>query len=100
VYFCDRFGIEIRGEIEEKPGIPPSQDYLATLIRQVAAERIKVIFVDPIYPTKDGQYIAAKTGAKLVSSPIDLGGAPGTADYFGLIDTLLDRILAAAGPRT
>jgi len=96
VYFCDRFGIDIRGEIEEKPGIPPSQDYLASLIAKVKAEQIKVIFIDTIYPTKDGEFIAEKTGAKIVSSPIDLGGAPGTDDYFSLINTLLDRVLAAA----
>src|ERR1700704_2245171 len=82
VYFCDRFGIEIRGEIEEKPGIPPSQDYLATLIKKIADDKIKVIFIDTIYPTKDGEFIAGKTGVKIVSSPIDLGGAPGTDDYF------------------
>jgi ABC-type Zn uptake system ZnuABC Zn-binding protein ZnuA len=98
VYFTDRFGIEIRGEIEEKPGIPPSQDYLASLINKVKADGIKVIFVDTIYPTKDGQFIAEKTGARLVSSPIDLGGAPGTDDYFSLINTLLDRAVAAAKP--
>jgi zinc/manganese transport system substrate-binding protein len=96
VYFCDRFGIDIRGEIEEKPGIPPSQDYLATLIKKIKDEQIKVLFIDTIYPTKDGEYIAQKTGAKIVSSPIDLGGAPGTDDYFSLINTLLDRILTAA----
>jgi ABC-type Zn uptake system ZnuABC Zn-binding protein ZnuA len=96
VYFCERFGIEIRGEIEEKPGIPPSQDYLATLINKIKADGIKVLFIDTIYPAKDGQYIADKTGAKIVSSPIDVGGAPGTDDYVSLINTLLDRILAAA----
>jgi zinc/manganese transport system substrate-binding protein len=96
VYFCDRFGIEIRGEIEEKPGIPPSQDYLASLIKKIASEQIKVLFIDTIYPTRDGEYIAGKTGAKIVSSPIDLGGAPGTDDYMGLIDTLLERALTAA----
>jgi ABC-type Zn uptake system ZnuABC Zn-binding protein ZnuA len=95
VYFCDRFGIEIRGEIEEKPGIPPSQSYLATLIKKVNDEKIKVLFIDTIYPTRDGEFIAARTGVKIVSSPIDVGGAPGTDDYFSLIDTLLDRILAA-----
>jgi len=40
--------------------------------------------------------VASKTGAKIVASPIDLGGADGTADYFGLINTLLARIAAAA----
>ncbi len=96
IYFCDRFGIEIRGEIEEKPGIPPSQDYLASLIKKIQADGIKVLFVDTIYPSKDGQYIAGKTSAKVVSSPIDVGGAANTDDYFQLIGTLLDRILAAA----
>ncbi len=96
IYFADRFGIQISAELEEKPGIPPSQDYLAGLIKKIGAEHIKVIFVDTIYPTKDGQYVANKTGAKLVSSPIDVGGAPGTGTYFALIDTVIDRTLAAA----
>jgi zinc/manganese transport system substrate-binding protein len=96
VYFCDRFGLEIRGEVEEKPGIPPSQDYLAALTKKIQGEGIKVIFIDTIYPTKDGEFLAAKTAAKIVSSPIDLGGAPNTDTYFSLIGTLLDRILAAA----
>lgn len=96
VYFCDRFGIQIRGEVEEKPGIPPSQDYLAQLIKKIQSEGIKVLFIDTIYPTKDGEFLAAKTGAKMVASPIDLGGAPNTDTYFSLIGTLLERILAAA----
>jgi zinc/manganese transport system substrate-binding protein len=96
VYFCDRFGIQIRGEVEEKPGIPPSQDYLAQLIKKIQSEGIKVLFIDTIYPTKDGEFLAAKTGAKMVASPIDLGGAPNTDTYFSLINTLLERILAAA----
>jgi zinc/manganese transport system substrate-binding protein len=96
IYFTDRFGLEIRGEIEEKPGIPPSQDYLATLIKKIQSDGIKVLFIDTIYPQKDGTYIAGKTGAKIVSSPIDVGGAPGTDTYFQLIGTLLDRIAAAA----
>lgn len=96
IYFCERFGIDVRGEIEEKPGIPPSQSYLASLVAKVKADGIKVIFVDTIYPTKDGQFIADKTGVKIVLSPIDVGGAPGTDDYFSLIGTLLDRVAAAA----
>jgi zinc/manganese transport system substrate-binding protein len=96
VYFCDRFGLQIRGEIEEKPGIPPSQDYLAALIKKIQSDGIKVLFIDTIYPTKDGEFLAAKTSARIVSSPIDIGGAANTDTYFALIGTLLDRILAAA----
>ena len=96
IYFCERFGIIIDGEIEEKPGIPPSQSYLATLIAKIKADGVRVLFVDTIYPSKDGAFIAGKTGAKVVSSPIDVGGTAGTGDYFALISTLLDRVLAAA----
>lgn len=95
IYFCDRFGLEIGGEIEEKPGIPPSQTYLKKLIDRIKSDKIRVLFIDSFYPQKDGRYIAGKTGARIVTSPIDVG-AEGTRDYFSLIDTLLDRILAAA----
>ncbi len=96
IYFTDRFGMVVADEIEEKPGIPPSQSHLNELIKKVKAEGIRVIFVDTIYPVKDGQYIAGRTGARVVLSPIDVGAVDGARDYFGLIDTLLDRLLVAA----
>ncbi len=96
IYFADRFGLVIDGEIEEKPGIPPSQSYLATLIAKIKTDGVKILFVDTIYPAKDGAFIAGKTGAKVVSNPIDVGGVAGAGDYFALIDTLLDRTLAGA----
>ena len=52
------------------------------------------MFVDTIYPTKDGQFLAGKTGAKIVSSPIDLGGAPGHRRLL-----LADRHAARSHPR-
>jgi len=96
IYFCERFGLEIVGEIEEKPGIPPSQTYLHGLIDLINERGVKVLFIDSFYPVKDGDYLAKKTSAKVVSNPIDVGGAKGTGDYFQLIDYVLDTTLAAA----
>ncbi|HTM20007.1 MAG TPA: metal ABC transporter substrate-binding protein [Kofleriaceae bacterium] len=96
IYFTDRFGLVVADEIEEKPGIPPAQSHLNALVNEIKAQGIKVLFVDTIYPVKDGQYLAGKSGAHVVSTPIDVGAVDSAADYFGLIDTLLDRLLAAA----
>jgi ABC-type Zn uptake system ZnuABC Zn-binding protein ZnuA len=95
IYFCDRFGLDVVAEIEEKPGIPPSQTYMNKLIDKIKAENVRILFVDTFYPAKDGDFIAKKSGAKVVASPIDVGATKGTDDYFKLIDTLLDRIVAA-----
>jgi len=96
IYFTDRFGLDVVAEIEEKPGIPPSQNYLHRLIQLINKQHVKVLFIDSFYPVKDGKYLAGKTGAKVVSNPIDVGATPGTDDYFGLIDHVIDATLAAA----
>jgi len=96
IYFCDRFGLDIVAEIEEKPGIPPSQTYLNKLIKTIKSSNVKLLFVDSFYPSKDGRYIAGKTGAKVVTSPIDVDRAAGTGDYFKMIDNLFDAIIAAS----
>ncbi|HLF20596.1 MAG TPA: metal ABC transporter substrate-binding protein, partial [Bacteroidota bacterium] len=49
IYFCDRFGLHIAGELEEKPGIPPPPQYRDAVVEQMKRENIKMIFNDNFY---------------------------------------------------
>lgn len=95
VYLSERFGFEITAELEEKPGIAPPPKHLDEMLDLVKRENVKIILNDVFYSTSAADYVASKTGAKVVVVPIDVGGVDGTDTYVKLIDTILDRMIAA-----
>jgi ABC-type Zn uptake system ZnuABC Zn-binding protein ZnuA len=93
IYFATRFGLTIPLEIEEKPGIPPSAKHIDSVVTRVLENKVRTIVHEDYYPRASSDFVAEKTGAKVVPVPIDLAPAEGAADYFQFIDVLLDRIL-------
>jgi len=96
-YFCRAFGIKVAGFVEPKPGIEPTASHTAEIIDLVKAQGIRVIGKEPYFSDKAPKSIAAATGALVIDLPPSVSGAPGMDDYFSLIDTLIARLLAAAG---
>jgi len=92
IYFADRFGLWLRGEIEEKPGIPPGPQHQIELIQRMRAEGIKTILMSNFYDPALANYIASKTGAKVLRVPIEVGGESGVNTYFDLISRILGRL--------
>ena len=95
IYFADRFGLQIAGELEEKPGIPPPPQHRDAVVEQVRREGIRVILNDNFYSHEAADYVASKTGAKVVMTYIDVGAAPGVDTYEELLTHLIQEILQA-----
>ena len=96
--FADRFGIEVIGYVEPRPGIPPTPQHTLDVINAMKAQNVKLILVEPYFDLKTPNSIAEKTGARVVVLPPSVGGVPAASDYFKLFDTdvalLLDAIKA------
>ena len=95
VYLCNLFGIELLGTIEEKPGIPPGPRYQREITERIQREGARLVLVDNFYDAALPNAIAKQAGATVVILPNQVGGEPGTEDYFKLIDKILDRLLDA-----
>jgi len=95
VYFAARFEFEIAGDVEERPGIPPGPQHQQKIIALLRARRIPLLLTDNFYDPKLPDYLAAQAGATNVIVPDQVRGEPGVDDYFELIDTILDRMIAA-----
>ena len=91
-YFVDRFGLVAACELEPKPGIPPSPGHLKDVINIMNRDDIKVILMEVFYDRKSAQFVAAKTGAKVIVVSNSVGGTKEAKDYFGLIDTIVDKL--------
>ncbi|PYM39723.1 MAG: zinc ABC transporter substrate-binding protein [Candidatus Rokuibacteriota bacterium] len=96
IYFLTRFGLVQVGTLEDRPGIPPSPQHLVQIIRQMKAEGIKVILVEPWNDFKLAQRVAEEAGAKAYVFASAVGGVKGTDNYIATIEfnvTLLAQAL-------
>ena len=85
-YFAEHFKLEVRGQVEPKPGIPPSGAHTDDIIQLVKREKIPLIFMEPYYNDAHPKLIAEKTGAKLLKLPQLCGGVPKTETYLELME--------------
>ena len=56
--FMERFGLEVIGYVEPKPGIPPSPSHTLELIDEMKRQGVKLIVVEPYFDLKTPQAIA------------------------------------------
>lgn len=96
-YFVVRFGLQIIGEIEPKPGIPPGPAHLKELVDRMKSENARVILMESFYDRKPADFIARQTGASVAVCALSVNGKPETPDYISLIDHLIVHLLEAKG---
>jgi ABC-type Zn uptake system ZnuABC Zn-binding protein ZnuA len=94
-YFYRAFGLVEAGIIEDRPGVPPSPQHLANLIRLMRERNVRIILHESWYPTDVTSRIAKETGAKMVVVPQSPGATKGTEDYIAHFDHLVDALAAA-----
>lgn len=94
--FVNRFGLDVVGFVEPKPGVPPSPSHTFELIRLMKEQKVKAIVMEPYFDHKTPQSIADRTGAKLVVLYPSVGGAKsGTDDYFETFDSNVSALIKA-----
>jgi len=98
-YFAGRFGINVIDYVEPKPGIQPSAKHLEELVTRIKGGEARVILTRPYVEHRSTDALAERTGATIVTLPLEVGGTPEATDYFKLFDVVVDRVVAAlAGP--
>jgi len=93
--FTDRFGLDVIGYVEPRPGIPPSPSHTLDLIQEMKRQGVKIILVEPYFDLKTPNAIARDTGAKVVVLGPSVGGAKEATYYFKLFDYDINLLVAA-----
>ncbi len=94
VYFERRFGLQIVDFMEPKPGIPPSPSQLVKVIREVGANKIKVIISSPYFTTSSSDVVSKQTGVKELTLATSTGAFPSVKTYFDVFDYDVDQLIA------
>jgi zinc/manganese transport system substrate-binding protein len=93
--FAERFGLDIVGYVEPKPGIPPTPQHTFDLINQMKKDNVKLVLVEPYFDLKTPNAIGRETGAEVLVMPPSVGGVKEVTDYFKLFDYDLNLLIGA-----
>lgn len=86
VYFLTRFGLVQAAVLEDRPGIPPSPQHLATVVREMKEQKIKAILVEPWNDVKLANRVAEEAGARALVMATAVGAVKGADNYIATID--------------
>jgi zinc/manganese transport system substrate-binding protein len=93
--FAKRFGLDVIGYVEPRPGIPPTPGHTIELIRLIKQEHCKVLLVEPYFDLKTPRSIARETGAEVVVFLPSVGGEKQVTTYIELFDYDINLLVKA-----
>jgi zinc/manganese transport system substrate-binding protein len=93
--FAERFGLDVIGYVEPRPGIPPSAAHTRDLIQEMRRQTVKILLVEPYFDLRTPNAIARETDARVLVMPSSVGGVEQATDYLNLFDYNIDQLITA-----
>lgn len=93
--FVERFGLDVIGYVEPKPGIPPSPQHTIDLIAEMKKVKATIILVEPYFDLKTPNSVARETGARLIVLSPSVGSEKEITDYIHLFEYNVNLIVGA-----
>jgi zinc/manganese transport system substrate-binding protein len=90
-YFANCFGLVLRGEVEPKPGMPPTTSHLVELGKFMVEHNVKVILMEPWYSEGKLGNLPTLTGAKVVK----VASLADDSGYLDWMQTVVASVAAA-----
>ena len=94
-YFARRFGLDVVGYVEPKPGVPPSAAHLRGLIERMKDDNVRLILLPPYFGRKTPEFLAQEVGAKVLVLPPSVEGTSDVRTYFDLFDYIVKSLVEA-----
>jgi zinc/manganese transport system substrate-binding protein len=95
IYLANRFGLELVGTIETKPGVPATPGHLEELVDTMKREQVKLVIREVAYEMPLARTVAERTGAQVATISTLAGGLPGTESYVESVEANLKALLGA-----
>ena len=94
-YLFHWLGINMIGDLEPKPGLPPTSKHLAELLDKVRDHKIMAIIYAPYQDERSAKWLSDKSHIPIVKLPFTVDDrSAATSDLEGLFNTLIDDILS------
>jgi len=93
-YLAARYGIELVGTIELKPGIPATPGHLEQLLETMEREQVKLVIREVSYDPGLARSLAERTGARVATISVMAGGL-GREGYVDSMQANLEALVEA-----
>jgi zinc/manganese transport system substrate-binding protein len=91
-YFAKRFGLEVIGTLEPKPGIAPSPAHVAGIISTMKSAGGHVLLVQPYQNRKTAETVARQTDGVVLDVSQQPGAMKNTDTYIAMMDNLVNTV--------
>ena len=81
------------GNLEPKPGLPPSAAHLAELLDQLKGKQVAAIIRSTYEDAKASEWLGSRTMIPYVVLPHTVGSVPGTDNLFGMFDVMVKTLV-------
>ena len=99
-YFLERFNLQLVGEIEPKPGIPPTAKHIIGLIGKLKERGGGCILVESFFETTPARRINKSVPVHIETIPTEVESTRGARDYQSLIEEIVLAIeRCSKGPK-
>ncbi len=95
-YLEQWLGIREVGELEPKPGLPPTTSHLSELLVSLQKNPAKAVVRAAYNEPRAAEWLSANAKIPVVVVPFTVGGTDKAKDLFGLFDDTVARLLAVA----
>lgn len=95
VYMESWLGLEEVGQLEPKPGLPPTPSHMATLLRRIESRPVKVIVRAAYQTPRASDWLTKRADIPSIVIPHTVGATDKADDLFGMFDEMI-RLLRDA----
>jgi len=96
-YLLKWLGVEVIGDLEPKPGLPPTSKHLSHLLNVTRDNAPDAILIANYQDDKGAQWLSDKTGIPVIHLPFTVGGSDQAIDLFSLYDEVLSLLIKGNG---
>lgn len=96
-YLAARYGFEVVGTVEVKPGVPPTPGHLEDLVARGRADGVDLVVHDVAFQDSLVRSVAERVGAPMATISVMAGGLPGTRSYADFVEANLRAMVDALG---
>jgi zinc/manganese transport system substrate-binding protein len=95
IYLIRWLGMREVGNLEPKPGLPPTAGHLSELFSNMQRDPAKMILRTPFQDPRPSESLASRAKISAVVLPYTVGGTDKAKDLFSLFDDTIQRLLKA-----
>ena len=95
-YLFEFVGIEQVGDLEPKPGLPPTSTHLLSVLDTVKQQQVKLVVYTTYQDEKAANWLQSKTDIVSLQLPYTVGGNEQTVDLFSMMEQHIAMLLMAS----